>query len=319
MSDEPTIGSVLAEKRIGPVKYRILFPKEEVLAGDFPRLLRNLEKTLDLPLWLLIQDGDGTSGHDFLGTEVRDIFFAERDKLSVNKPIALLIDSHGGDAAAAYQLATFLRRRCGGFVAVIPRYGKSAATLLTLGADKVILGREAELGPLDAQLLDPEREEFTSALDEVQSLERLHAFALEALDRTMLLLMTRTQKRIETLTPLAMRFITDMTCPLFEKIDTVHYTQRSRQLKVAEAYAVRLLKRHFPETRATHIARHLVEQYPEHGFVIDEDEFNEIGLGKLNQKPNKEQADIIDELVPFLGKKTLIGYLKEGEADEKRE
>jgi ClpP class serine protease len=32
-----------------------------------------------------------------------------------------------------------LKRHCGGFVAVVPRYAKSAATLLALGADEIIL------------------------------------------------------------------------------------------------------------------------------------------------------------------------------------
>lgn len=37
-------------------------------------------------------------------------------------------------------------------------------------------GMFGELGPLDVQIPDPEREEWISGLDEVQALERLHAF-----------------------------------------------------------------------------------------------------------------------------------------------
>jgi len=47
----------------------------------------------------------------------------------------------------------------------VPRYAKSAATLLALGADRILLGKFAEIGPLDAQFDDPEREYRLSALD----------------------------------------------------------------------------------------------------------------------------------------------------------
>jgi hypothetical protein len=53
---------------------------------------------------------------------------------------ALVIATPGGSAKSAFQLAMLLKRHCGGFVAVVPRYAKSAATLLALGADEIILG-----------------------------------------------------------------------------------------------------------------------------------------------------------------------------------
>ncbi len=49
----------------------------------------------------------------------------------------LVIDSGGGYAQAAFQIANLFRRHAGGFTAVVPRYAKSAATLLTLGADEI--------------------------------------------------------------------------------------------------------------------------------------------------------------------------------------
>ena len=77
----------------------------------------------------------------------------------------------------------------------------SAATLLTLGADGILMGPDASLGPLDAQIFDIETEMYGSVLNEVQALERLRAYALESVDETMQLLVTRTGKRVETLLP----------------------------------------------------------------------------------------------------------------------
>lgn len=70
----------------------------------------------------------------FLATQ----FFRAQDSLPKEK-IALVIESPGGSAKSAFQLAMLLKRHCGGFVAVVPRYAKSAATLLALGADEIIL------------------------------------------------------------------------------------------------------------------------------------------------------------------------------------
>jgi ClpP class serine protease len=132
-------------------------------------------------VWLLLQDGSGKYGD--ISPSVKHAFFAVRSNLTKarqeGRKIALLIDSLGGDAKSAYQLATFLRRYCGGFVAVVPRFAKSAATLLPFGADEIVLGRCAELGSLDTQIYNSQRNGYIPVLDKVKALERLHASALE--------------------------------------------------------------------------------------------------------------------------------------------
>ena len=92
----------------------------------------------------------------------------------------MVLESPGGFAPDAFNIARILCRHAGSFTVVIPSYAKSAATLLALGAERIVMGADAELGPLDAQLWDTEREERTSALDEIQALERLHTVALRA-------------------------------------------------------------------------------------------------------------------------------------------
>jgi len=163
----------------------------------------------------------------------------------------------------------------------------SAATLLTLGSDAILMGPDASLGPLDAQIMDTETETFGSVLNEVQALERLRAYALESVDETMQLMLSRTGKRVETLLPQVLRFVSDSMQPLLTKIDVVHYNERARILKVGEEYAVRLLRRLHPEVPgrpdvARRIASTLVESYPEHGFWIDREEAKQIGLAVVD-------------------------------------
>jgi Serine dehydrogenase proteinase len=277
------------------------------LPADFVAAVQALEKTLKTQVWLLVHNDEGKLGD--LGDELVEAMLAAKGDMPMQEPIALLIDSPGGFAKCAYQIASLLKACCGGFTAVVPRCAKSAATLLALGADTILLGRHAELGPLDAQYHDPEREEWVSALDEVQALERLHAFSLEAFDRTMFLLTPRTRKKVETLLPLVLDYIAKMMLPLFEKIDAVHYTQVSRSLKVAEEYAIRLLQAKYQRKKAEEIARRLVSYYPEHGFVIDGAEAAAFGLETTFGTP--EQQKIMDSMRVDLTRVTAIGRLVE--------
>lgn len=296
--------------------YASIYPgPSEKLPQPFVDTVIALEATLGVPLWLYVQDGgDGT--FDQVNTATQAAFWAARAEMQAGQNIALLIDSPGGYARYAYQIATQLRRHCGDFTAVIPRYAKSAATLLALGAGTIIMNDDAELGPLDAQIFDPEREDWSSALNEVQTVERLHASALSLLDQTMLLLLSRTGKKVDSILPNTLDFVSRMMRPMFENIDVVRFTQRARDLKVAEDYAIRLLRRRYSLPQAELIGRRLVSAYPDHGFVIDIDETKDfcapqLGISLNVTEPTPDQNRLLDTLVPMLGDITIMGRLKE--------
>lgn len=264
----------------------------------------DLESVLGLPVWFL--------AHGIEPAAV-DLFFRTRHDLPNDRPIALLIDSPGGYARSAYQIANILRQRCG-FVAIVPRQAKSAATLLALGASDIILGTYGELGPLDAQTFDPDREGYGSALDEVQALEQLNTVALEVFVDTLVVLKATSRKKFDSLLPLALQFAASIVRPLLEDIDAVQYTKMSRALKVAQEYAERLLQPRYTAEDAKHIADQLITQYPEHAFVIDAYEAAEIGLEV--KIPPENVGDILDRMVtPLqeLGQKrvSLVGHLIE--------
>jgi len=292
-----------------------LFADHFALDDGLVQAVEELERELGIPVWLLVQSDEAEDedpwqdSFNMIGNVIASAFFAARhDSLAKDQRIALLIDSNGGIAGASYEIAMLLRRHCGGFIAVIPRHAKSAATLLTLGADEIIMNDHAELGPLDVQIYDPDREEVLSGLDEVQSLERLQAFAMGALDQMMLLLLQRTRKKTKTLMPFVTDFVTKLTQPMFQGIDVVRYTKMSRALKVAEEHGKRLLKAKYG-TDADEIARCLVERFPEHGFPIYPDEARQIGLNiaPLTQPLRR----ILEKTTQYLPNLTAIGNVIE--------
>ncbi len=236
------------KKETKKIRYQAsVYPAKRDLPEQFGRAVRQLESTLSCPVWVLIQNEK--QGHPFaeIDTAVYNGLFRERDAIERNAPVALLIDSPGGRASFAYKIARLFQRRAGEFYVVVPKWAKSAATLMTLGATKVIMGEDAELGPLDVQMLDLEREEYGSALNAVQSLERINAFTMTTVDQLTPLLMKRTGRKLDMILPLVLKCTVDFVRPLLEKIDTVDYTKKARELKVAEEYAFRLMKINYDE------------------------------------------------------------------------
>jgi Serine dehydrogenase proteinase len=301
----------------------IFTPERNRVPAKFARLVKEIEGILEREVWCLVQNGNGP---------FRDIdhstfcgFREQAQKIPVGRPVALIVESPGGSAHFAYRIARLFQRRASEFCVIVPSYAKSAATILALGASELILGRDAELGPVDVQIFDSEREEYGSALDAVQSLERLNAFSMTALDQTVLLLLRRTGKRLDSILPHALSYVTKFVHPLLEKIDTLDYTKKSRELKVAEEYALRLMRHTYDDDAARRIASKLAREYPTHGFVIDDEEARALddhndpesfGLGIKAVNPPTPLLDAIDKMLPYLDKLTVIGRIEEA-ADEK--
>lgn len=73
----------------------------------------------------------------------------EADK---KKRIDLFLYSRGGDVSVPWRIVSMIREFCDEFNVLIPYRANSAATLLSLGADTILMGRKAELGPIDPTL-----------------------------------------------------------------------------------------------------------------------------------------------------------------------
>lgn len=81
--------------------------------------------------------------------ELRSDYSQEDGKLDV------IIHSSGGDIDAAYNLSQLLRRYGTEHLDfIVPRWAKSAATMLVCSGDKILMSPIAELGPLDPQITE---------------------------------------------------------------------------------------------------------------------------------------------------------------------
>ena len=72
---------------------------------------------------------------------------------NIEKGITLILDAPGGDGLAAERIIQICRSYSkGDFETIVPARAKSAATMVCLGSDKILMSRTSELGPIDPQV-----------------------------------------------------------------------------------------------------------------------------------------------------------------------
>ena len=86
-----------------------------------------------------------------------------------------MLSSSGGYGEVAIQMASICRAKRTDFRVIVPDTAASAATLLALSADQVVMSSPSTLGPIDPQIYMPQRHGFLAAkqiLEVVDDLER---------------------------------------------------------------------------------------------------------------------------------------------------
>ncbi len=69
------------------------------------------------------------------------------------KRIDLFLYSRGGDVSVPWRIVTMFREFCEELCVLIPYKAHSAATMISLAADEIVMGKKAELSPIDPTLV----------------------------------------------------------------------------------------------------------------------------------------------------------------------
>ena len=181
------------------------------------------------------------------------------------KPILLVILSGGGEPASAYLIGKLCQEFCNGnFTVVVPRYAKSAATLLACAAHEIHMGSLSELGPIDPQIKGMPTLGLKNSIEHIAELVSNNTGSSEMFARYL-------QRTVEPI--------------------QIGYYERVAES--AMQYAEKLLDKNKSKLPSTpkEIARRLVYGYKDHGFVIDKEEATEI-FGKEVIKSNTPEYKI---------------------------
>jgi ClpP class serine protease len=93
--------------------------------------------------------------------------------LATDRPLHVLLASPGGDGETAIRIVRSLQGRCTELTILLPDMAKSAATILCLGANRLLFGPGGDLGPVDPQMRYPNgtlasAKELVEAVDEAE-------------------------------------------------------------------------------------------------------------------------------------------------------
>lgn len=187
----------------------------------------------------------------------------------------LVLSTPGGDPHAGFRIARAMQHHYESFDVLVPRYCKSAGTLICIGAKKLYLANQSELGPLDIQIKKTdELVGRNSGLDILQALVYLQNQALDAFKTYVNDLTKNEGLSTRVASDIASNLTSGLLSPIFAQIDPMRLAEMQRATEIAMAYGVRLNEKS-QILRRNGLGR-LVVQYPSHGFIIDRKEARSI-------------------------------------------
>jgi len=153
---DPILSNVLNENS-HPTRTKLIKLIEEQLGGKLICYIENQE-------------------HPFSSITSHDTIHFEELLRSVGdaKKGFLLINSSGGSGNEAEKILSMCRKRfTEEFTVIVPNFAKSAATMICLGSDKIMMGYLAELGPIDPQISPVPSQPFVPARSFIDGLDRV--------------------------------------------------------------------------------------------------------------------------------------------------
>ncbi|MBW4708123.1 hypothetical protein KX928_10020 [Roseobacter sp. YSTF-M11] len=99
--------------------------------------------------------GDRQNAEAQIGADCIDIFVDLLDAIGPTQRISLLLHTNGGNTAAAWRLVNLIKTFCDELEVLIPYKAMSAGTLISLGAQNIVMSKQAALGPIDPSLTHP--------------------------------------------------------------------------------------------------------------------------------------------------------------------
>ena len=87
-----------------------------------------------------------------IGADTPDIFLEHLDVIGKVDKISLIIYTCGGDTLAAWNIINLFREFCNELEVIVPNKCRSSGTLMALGANSIVMTKQATLGPIDPSI-----------------------------------------------------------------------------------------------------------------------------------------------------------------------
>ena len=192
------------------------------------------------------------------------------------KEIDFLIVSNGGDPITALRIITLLRERFEKITVLLPYVAYSAATILSLGADEIIMHPYSNLGPTDPQIKsvklnqNGQKEETNFGSEDIRNYIDFAKKDLKIRKKDLVNVLSNMSKDVSSL--------------------AIGSSKRSQRLSYA--LSIKLLKTHMnSKKRIKKIAKMLSQSYYHHSYAVGRTEAKRLGLDII--EPNDELEKLL--------------------------
>lgn len=253
-------------------------------------LYERLEKEFDSKIIAYITS-DRPNMSAQIAPDVIDYFIDHLDKIGPCDRISLFLYTRGGDTSAARNIVNLLRMYCETLQVIVPHKAHSSGTIISLGANEVVMTKQATLGPIDPSLhtpLNPRVEDGSLYPVSVEAVKGYLEFAKNELSIT----------DNESLAKIFEK-LTDFVHPLV--LGEVYRSKAQIQMMAEQLLQNQVTD---PE-KIKRIIAFLCSESGSHDYTINRREAqNELGL-KI-RKPTTEQYDLIKQLYDDINDELLF-------------
>lgn len=243
------------------------------------KLYEQLESMFDSKILAYITS-DRPNMEAQIASDVIDYFIDHLDKIGPCKRISLILYTRGGDTSAARNIVNLLRMYCDELQVIVPHKAHSSGTIISLGANEVVMTKQATLGPIDPSLNTPLNPRVDGSVYPV-SVEAVKGY----------LEFAKNELAINDDASLASIFekLTDFVHPLV--LGEVYRSKAQIQMMAEKLLQYQVTD---PEKKRK-IIEFLCSESGSHDYTINRREAqNELGLNV--RKPSPEQYNVIKQL-----------------------
>ncbi len=212
--------------------------------------------------------------------DIIPIFAKHLEKIGKQDKISLFLYTRGGDMITPIRLIKLMRSYAGEIETIIPYRAHSAGTLISIGADKIVMGRLGELSPVDPSTGHPFNPE--NPLNQKQKME----ISVEDLNSYFLLAKEKAGVKDEQM----VNVFEDLTA----KIHPLSLGNAYRATRMAKQITEKLLLMHFDKNddkeRIESIVKEITGDICIHGYPITRDEADSLGLNMAEPDAELEKT-----------------------------
>ncbi len=212
-------------------------------------------------------------GGDAIAEIVEQIQLIPEDKEEVD----FMIISNGGDPIVSLRIISMLRERFKKVSVLLPYVAYSAATILSLGADDIVMHPFSNLGPIDPQL--------TTIKKNQQGQTEQRRFSSEDLRNFIDFIKTDVGVTDQ-------QYLITAISPLLNDIGALPIGSAKRSQQLSLSLSEKMLNLHIQDTnKSKNIAKQLNSSFYHHGYAVGRKEAQEIGLNIVI--PDKELEGLL--------------------------